>query len=102
MIPGVAQAVLGTQPGESKTVEVSVEDGFGPRNPDLEQRVARSILPEGVQVGERLHAKVGEKAIVICVREIGDEFAVLDVNHPLAGHSLIFKIELVPVQSKEG
>lgn len=101
VIPGVAQAVMGMQAGESKTVEVSSEDGFGPRKPGLEQRVPSSIIPEGVQVGERLHAKVGEKAIVVWVREIGDEFAVLDVNHPLAGHSLIFEIELVSVESKE-
>jgi len=38
---------------------------------------------------------------VVWVREIGDEFAVLDVNHPLAGHSLIFEIELVSVESKQ-
>ena len=77
VIPGVAQAVVGMQPGESKTVEVSAEDGFEPRKPGLEQRVPRSILPEEAQVGERLQAKVGKKAIMVWVTEIGEEFAVL-------------------------
>ena len=33
VIPGVVQAVMGMQAGESKAVEVSAEDGFGPRSP---------------------------------------------------------------------
>jgi len=102
VIPGVDQAVLGMQPGESKTVEVSAEDAYGARTPGLEQRVPRSALPEGVQEGDRLQAKVGEKSIMVWVSELGEESALLDANHPLAGHNLVFDIELVCVESKEG
>ncbi|MFQ6111222.1 MAG: peptidylprolyl isomerase [Nitrospinota bacterium] len=102
VIPGVSQAVLGMQPGESKTVEVAPEDGFGPRQPDLEQRFPRSTLPQELQVGDRLHATAGGKIMVARVTELGEDFAVLDANHPLAGCSLIFDLELVSVESKEG
>ena len=102
VIPGVDQAVVGMQPGESKTVVLSAEEAYGTRMPGLEQRVPRSILPDDVQLGDRLQAKVGEKTILVWVAELGEEFALLDVNHPLAGCSLVFDIELISVESKEG
>jgi peptidylprolyl isomerase len=102
VIRGVDQAVLGMKQGESKTVEVSPEEGYGDRKDGLEQRVPRNILPEGVNTGDRLQAKVGEKAIMVWVMELGDEFAVLDANHPLAGRNLSFDIELISLESKEG
>jgi peptidylprolyl isomerase len=102
VIPGVDKAVLGMQPGESKTVVVSAEDAYGARTPGLEQRVPRRILPEKVQVGDRLQAKVGEKAILVWVAELEEEFGVIDANHPLAGQSLVFAIELVAVESTDG
>ena len=102
VIPGVDQAVLGMQAGESKTVTVSAEDAYGAHTPGLEQRVPRNVLPEGVQVGDRLQAKVGEKTIMVWVSELGEESALLDANHPLAGRDLVLDIELVSVQAKEG
>lgn len=102
VIPGVDKAVLGMQPGESKTVVVSAEDAYGVRTPGLEQRVPRRLLPKESQVGDRLQAKVGEKVILVWVAEIEEEFAVIDANHPLAGRSLVFDIELVSVETAEG
>lgn len=104
VIAGVSRAVIGMQPGESKTVEVAAEDGYGPRQPGLEQRVPRTLLPEGVKVGDPLHAKVGDenRTIVVWVMELGEDSAVLDANHPLAGHTLTFDIELVSVSAQQG
>ncbi len=102
VIPGVDKAVLGMQAGESKTVEVSAEDAYGVRTPGLEQRVPRKLLPEKVQIGDRLQAKVGEKVILVWVAELEEESALIDANHPLAGQSLVFDIELVSVESTGG
>ena len=102
VIPGVAQAVVGMQQGESKTVVVSPGEAYGVRAPGLEQRIPRTLLPEEVQVGDRLQAKVGEQVILVWVKELGEEFGVIDANHPLAGQTLTFDIELVSVELKEG
>jgi peptidylprolyl isomerase len=101
IIPGVSQAVLGMQRGESKTVTVDAEDAYGQRLPDLEHRVSRNMLPEEARVGDLLHAKVEGETVVVWVMELGEDFAVLDLNHPLAGHNLTFDIELVAVESKQ-
>ncbi|MFP3867201.1 MAG: peptidylprolyl isomerase [Desulfobacteraceae bacterium] len=101
VIPGVSQGVVGMKPGDSKTIEVAAEEAYGPRQPGLEQRVPREMIPPEASVGDPLQAKVGEQTYVVWVTEVGDDFAVLDGNHPLAGRNLIFDIELVSV-SPEG
>jgi len=56
MIRGVADAVVGMSVGESKTVTVPPEEGFGQRNPALEQTVPRAQLPDQVKEGDQLQA----------------------------------------------
>ncbi len=99
VIPGVSHAVIGMEPGQSKTVEVAAEDAYGPRQPDLAQSVPRNMLPQNVKVGDPLHAKVGEeeRTIVVWITEMAEDSAILDANHPLAGHTLTFDIELLSV-----
>jgi len=95
MIRGVADAVVGMSVGESKTVTVPPEEGFGQRNPALEQTVPRAQLPDQVKEGDQLQAVQGDQQIAIWVRELGDETAVIDANHPLAGQTLEFDLELL-------
>lgn len=101
VIPGLDQAVIGMQPGETRTVAVSAEDAFGPRTPGLEQEVPRSMLPDGIKVGDRLQAQAGERTVLLWVSQLDEESALLDVNHPLAGHSLSFDLELVSLDSMQ-
>jgi FKBP-type peptidyl-prolyl cis-trans isomerase 2 len=100
LIDGVSRAVLGMQEGEKKSLTIEPEDGYGQRQPGLEQRVPRSSLPEGVSVGDRLSATAGGQTIPVWITEISDEAAVVDANHPLAGKTLTFDIELVSVQQQ--
>ncbi len=102
VIPGVSQAVIGMRPGEKKTVEVPPEQGYGLRDPAMEQRIARDKLPPEVQIGDPLQAQSEAGSFVVWVKELNDEEAVLDANHPLAGRVLIFDIELVAIGSAAG
>ena len=99
VIEGVSRAVLGMQVGESKLVTIPPEHGFGARDVELVQRVPRADLPANVKVGDQLSAQAGGRDLTMWVREISSEDAVLDGNHPLAGHNLIFEIELVSFHS---
>jgi peptidylprolyl isomerase len=99
VIEGISQAVLGMSAGESKLVRVPPEQAFGPHDSELERRVLLSDLPPDVKVGDQLSAEAGERSIPVWVREISDQNALLDANHPLAGHNLIFEIELVSFHS---
>ncbi|MDD3580454.1 MAG: peptidylprolyl isomerase [Desulfobacca sp.] len=97
VIPGVSQAVVGMKLGESKTIEIAAENAYGPRLPNLEQRVPRNMVPPEATVGDPLQARIGEQNYVVWVTDLGDDYAVLDGNHPLAGRNLIFDIELVSI-----
>ena len=98
VISGVSQAVIGMNEGDKKTVTVPPEEAYGPRNPALEQTVPRSQLPEGVRVGDQLRAVQADREIPIWVRKLEENDAVVDANHPLAGKTLVFDLELVSVE----
>ncbi len=97
VIQGVSQGVIGMSEGESKTVTVPPEEAYGERNPALEQEVARTDLPESVHEGAQLRAVQGDREIPVWVRKLDDDSAVIDANHPLAGKTLVFDLELVEV-----
>jgi len=99
VIPGVSRAVLGMESGETRVFTIRPEDAFGVRDSALERRVAVTELPLGARVGDKFEASAGEREISVWVRELEADHAVLDANHPLAGHTLIFEIELMSFHS---
>ena len=101
VIEGISQAVLGMEQGGRKPVTVPPEQGFGPRREDLQRRVPRTALPSDVKVGDQLVARGQEGEAHLWVRELGDGEAVLDGNHPLAGETLTFDLELLSVEPGE-
>ena len=99
MISGLDRALVGMQVGEKKTVTIPVEEGFGPRRPELQQQVPRTALPENAKVGDRLSARTGDSTLYVWVRVLDEDTAVVDGNHPLAGQTLLFDVELVSIEA---
>lgn len=101
VLPAVDNAVLGMAPGESKTVEVSENDLYGPHNPDLVVELDRTeFTKRGIEpeIGLKLNTNEGkEKSMVVRVTDISNTTVTLDANHPLAGHSLAFDLYLAGV-----
>lgn len=98
MIAGLDRALVGMQVGEKKSVTISEEEGFGPRRPELQQQVPRTALPDDVKVGDRLLARAGETPLYVWVCGLDGETATVDGNHPLAGQTLLFDVELVSIE----
>ncbi len=100
VLPGLERAIVGMQPGETKSTLLDASEAFGPRKGDLVLRVDSNQLPKEVnpQVGEVLTMQ-NEKGdqMKVQVAEITPNEIVLDGNHPLAGHSVTFDIELVRI-----
>jgi peptidylprolyl isomerase len=99
VIAGVSRSVVGMESGETRVFTIRPEDAFGARDAQLERRVPSVDLPNGVRVGDRFDATADGREITVWVREIQGSEALLDANHPLAGHTLIFEIELVSFHS---
>ena len=100
IIPGFEEGVVGLGPGDSTTVTVPPEKGYGAYRDDLVMAVERAQLPEDMdpQVGQRLQSQQDDgQTIVFTVTETAEESITLDANHPLAGKDLVFEIELVEI-----
>lgn len=100
VIPGFEQAVSGLDVGNKTTVTIPPEDAYGPRQEEAIQRVPREMFrdnePEpGCMV--QLVAPDGSELVATIV-DVSDDFVTLDFNHPLAGETLTFELELVSVQ----
>jgi FKBP-type peptidyl-prolyl cis-trans isomerase 2 len=100
VIPGFDQAVVGMQPGESKTTTIPAGEAYGDYDDELVMEVDRDQFPPNIQpeVGQRLQLRQVEgDDFSVVVTEINDDTVTLDGNHPLAGHDLTFDIELVAI-----
>jgi peptidylprolyl isomerase len=100
MIAGFENAVLGMTLGEQKTITIPCEQAYGERNPQMRQSVPRSAIPDDIELAEGLllHAQNPEgQTVSLTVVAFDDEQVSVDGNHPLAGHDLIFDLELVAI-----
>lgn len=97
IIPGLDKAVLAMAEGQTDTVTVEPEDAYGQWEEALVHQVDRSQLPEEATEGAALEAEVNGQKAILWVTEIGDDTATVDANHPLAGKTLVFDVELIEV-----
>jgi peptidylprolyl isomerase len=95
LIPGVSNAVLGMQVGESKTVTVPPEQGYGEFHPQAVQQVEKKHFPPEVKEGDMFKAVTPGGEMMVRVSAVDDEMVTVDANHPLAGKTLIFDLEVV-------
>ena len=98
VIPGFESAVVDLAPGDQVTVTIEAENAYGPRLDDAMQNVPVSAFWETPEPGMvvQLVAPDGSQ-LAATVVEVGEEEALLDFNHPLAGQALTFDITLVEV-----
>ncbi len=102
VIPGFDQGVQGMEVGEKKTIEITVDEGYGPRVDQLVQAVPRQgmNLDAEPQVGMSLIMQLPDgNQIPVSITEVTEDSVTLDANHPLAGQKLFFDIELVELRS---
>ena len=101
VIPGFEQAVVGLEPGASRTTTIPPEEAYGAIRDDLIIEVERSQVPPELnpEVGQQLQLTLSDgQAVPVVIKKVGDEALTLDANHPLAGKTLVFDIELVEVE----
>jgi len=99
IIPGLDRAVLTMEEGTSETVEIPPAEAYGEYQPGLAQSVEREKLPDGTTEGMALRANVNGQETILWVTELDESTAVVDPNHPLAGKTLVFDVDLVSVSS---
>jgi FKBP-type peptidyl-prolyl cis-trans isomerase 2 len=100
IIPGLENALVGLTAGATRDVVVAPEHGYGLVNPDAIQTVPKSAFEttEGLQVDGVIAGETSDgRRFQARVADIGIETVTLDLNHPLAGKTLLFSVEIVSV-----
>ncbi len=100
VIPGLENALVGKQAGDTLEVSIAPEDGYGPVQPELVQQVPRDAFDgvEQVAVGMRFEAQTATGPISVVVAAVEGDQVTVDGNHPLAGKNLNFAVEVVEVR----
>ena len=102
LIRGFDNAVLGMEKDEEKEVTIKPEEAYGEHNPKLKKQIPITQLPnnEELKPGMMLMLTLpNEMQFGALVSEMDDETVTLDLNHPLAGKTLNFKIKIINIAS---
>jgi FKBP-type peptidyl-prolyl cis-trans isomerase SlyD len=101
IVIGLERGMTGRKAGESLTVVVAPEDGYGVVAGPGPQAVPRTAFPHGMAVapGMQFGAESPDgQSMVLWVTEVGDDEVLVDTNHPLAGVTLTFDVEIVAIR----
>jgi FKBP-type peptidyl-prolyl cis-trans isomerase SlyD len=100
IVPGLENALAGRTVGDSLTVNVSAEDGYGAHDPDLVHRAQRTQFGDATpEVGMRFQADGPDGPLVLTVVDVEGDTITLDGNHPLAGVPLTFAVTVRSVRA---
>lgn len=100
VIPGFEEAVVGMEPGDTKTEELPPEQAYGEHREDMVMELERDQLPDNLEpkVGQQLQLRMQNgQEVPVVITELAEESVTIDANHPLAGKELVFEIELVEI-----
>ena len=100
MIPGFDAAVTGMEVGEKKTFTLEPTEAYGEKNPAAVQEVPRAMFGEGANlaVGTIVQGQnENGQTMMATVMAITEDTVTVDLNHPMAGKSLTFDVEVVSI-----
>ena len=102
VIPGLEQGVIGMAVGDKKTIAISPEDAFGQPQEDLVVDINKSDFPKDVELAAGVYLNIESsdgKEFKAKVVEIKEDTVILDANHPLAGVTINYDVELLEIRS---
>jgi peptidylprolyl isomerase len=100
LIPGFEKAVIGKTAGDKTVATLPPDEAYGESSEELFYEIPMEQVPEDIQpvIGMQLSVSSPDgRQMPVVVSEVTEQFIVLDANHPLAGKTLIFDIEIMEV-----
>lgn len=100
IVPGLEKALAGKKAGDKLKVDVVPEEGYGPRVEALVQVVPKSAF-DGVadlKPGMQFQAESNMGPVSVVVTHVSGDNVTVDGNHPLAGQTLHFEVEITEVR----
>lgn len=99
IVAGLERALEGQSAGAELSVTLMPAEAYGMRDEALVQQVARSAFPiDDLAVGMRFQTQGDDGPEIVTVLEVGDTQVTVDTNHPLAGETLSYRVEVLEVR----
>ncbi len=100
VIEGIRKNLIGMEVGEKKSFTVTPEEAFGEHDNNLIADVDRGQFPDNMTpfIGQQLRMeREGGDEVTVVVTGLTDNTVTIDANHPLAGKTLEFDVEIVEI-----
>jgi FKBP-type peptidyl-prolyl cis-trans isomerase SlyD len=101
VIPGLEKGMMGMSAGDKSKIRVEPADAYGQVNPELIGDVPRDQFPREMELkpGMMFQSQGPDGPISASIKEVkDDDTVVIDLNHPLAGKTLNFDVNVVEVR----
>jgi FKBP-type peptidyl-prolyl cis-trans isomerase SlyD len=100
IVPGLEKQMEGRVSGDKFTADVTPEEGYGVHHPELMQEVPLSAFQgvENIEPGMQFQGRGPEGEINVTVSKVDGDTVFIDGNHPLAGKTLHFAVEVTAVR----
>lgn len=101
IVPGLESALSGLKSGDKKSVKIAPADGYGEVDPSLKLTVNRTQFPAGMDIKPGMQFETQTQdghGILFTVEGVNGEKVSIDGNHPLAGQTLHFDVEVLGVR----
>ena len=96
VIKGFEDGVKDMKLNQEKTIKINPNEAYGEVNQQLIISVPREKFPPEIEVNGRLIMKGPQgQQIPAIIKEVRDNVVIIDMNHPLAGKELNFKVKVV-------
>jgi len=97
LIAGFENALIGMAEGETRIIDLHPDEAYGQHLKDLVKEVDRKYFPKDLVPQEGMQLQLGEKdeMTLVTLSKVTEDHITLDANHPLAGKTLNFEIQLV-------
>ena len=101
LIAGLERQLEGATAGHAATIVVEPKDGYGEHDPNGVVRTDRGTFPDGMDLapGVEVQAETPDGPLSFVVVAIEGDEVVLDANHPMAGKTLTFDVEILDVRA---
>ena len=101
IVPGLEEAMEGKKVGDAFKVDVAPEDGYGLHHEGLVQDVPRAAFQgvDEIEPGMSFQAQTPQGVHSVTVTKVTPETVTVDGNHPLAGQTLHFDVEVTEVRA---
>ncbi len=100
LIKGFDNAVVGMKIGEQKEIRLPPNDAYGQHNPDFVKDMPRGCFPENQEIQPGMIFMVtlqSGRKVPVFVSKVSENIVTVDLNPPLAGKTLIFRIKLLQI-----